>query len=49
MISLTKEQIIMLHEKIFDRYGGALGVLNEGMLDSALQAPFQTFGGEEPI
>ena len=47
MISLTKDQIIMLHEKIFDRYGGALGVLNEGMLDSALQAPFQTFGGEE--
>ena len=47
MISLTKEQIIMLHEKIYDRYGGALGVLNEGMLDSALQAPFQTFGGEE--
>lgn len=47
MITLTKEQIIMLHERIYERYGGALGVLNEGMLDSALQAPFQTFGGEE--
>ena len=47
MITLTKDQIIMLHEAIFERYGGALGVLNEGMLDSALQAPFQTFGGEE--
>lgn len=47
MITLTKEQIIMLHGKIYERYGGALGVLNEGMLDSALQAPFQTFGGEE--
>lgn len=47
MITLTKEQIIMLHEKIYERYGGALGVLNEGMLDSAIQAPFQTFGGEE--
>jgi death-on-curing protein len=46
MITLTKEQIIKLHEMIYERYGGALGVLNEGMLDSALQAPFQTFGGE---
>lgn len=49
MITLTKDQIIMLHEAIYERYGGALGVLNEGMLDSALQSPFQTFGGEELI
>ena len=47
MITLTKDQIIMLHNAIYERYGGALGVLNEGMLDSAVQAPFQTFGGEE--
>lgn len=47
MITLTKDQIIMLHEAIYERYGGTLGVLNEGMLDSALQAPFQTFCGEE--
>ena len=47
MITLTKDQIIMLHNAIYERYGGAVGVLNEGMLDSALQAPFQTFGGEE--
>lgn len=47
MITLTKEQIIMLHEAIYERYGGSCSVLNEGMLDSALQAPFQTFGGEE--
>ena len=49
MIALSKEQVLLLHEKIYERYGGALGVLNEGMLDSALQAPFQTFGGEELI
>ena len=47
MIALTKDQIIMLNEAIYKRYGGDVGVLNEGMLDSALQAPFQTFGGEE--
>lgn len=49
MITLSKEQVLLLHEKIYESYGGALGVLNEGMLDSALQAPFQTFGGEELI
>ena len=47
MIVFTKDQIIMLHEAIYKRYGGDVGVLNDGMLDSALQAPFQTFGGEE--
>lgn len=49
MITLTKDQIIMLHEAIYERYGGDVGVLNDGLLDSALQAPFQTFGGEELI
>ena len=47
MITLTKDQIIMLHEAIYKRYGGDVGILNDGMLNSALQAPFQTFGGEE--
>ena len=47
MKELTKNQIIMLHEAIYVRYGGDVGVLNDGMLDSALQAPFQTFDGEE--
>ncbi len=47
MIELTKDQIIKLHEAIYVRYGGSCGLLNEGMLDSALQVPFQTFGGEE--
>ena len=47
MITLTKDQIISLHMAIYERYGGSCGVLNDGMLDSALQAPFQTFGGEE--
>lgn len=49
MIGLSKEQILLLHNMIYERYGGDVGVLNEGMLDSALQTPFQTFGGEELI
>lgn len=49
MIGLSKNQILILHHLIYERYGGDVGVLNENMLDSALQTPFQTFGGEELI
>lgn len=49
MIGLNRNQIIKLHEAIYERYGGDVGVLNDGMLDSALQAPFQTFEGDELI
>ena len=49
MIGLSKKQIVLLHNIIYERYGGDVGVLNENMLDSALQTPFQTFGGEELI
>ena len=47
MITLTKEQVLLLHKAIYDRYGGSFGVRDEGLLDSALEAPFQTFGGQD--
>ena len=47
MIMLTKDQVIMLHKCIYDRYGGSYGLRDEGLLDSALMAPFQTFAGED--
>lgn len=47
MIALTKEQIILLHEQLIKRYGGSLGVRDEGLLESAINAPFQTFGGHD--
>ena len=49
MIGLSKDQIILLHNMIYERYGGDVGILNENMLDSALQTPFQTFGGVDLI
>ena len=45
MILLTKEQVILLHEHLINRYGGSHGVRDEGLLDSALNAPLQGFGG----
>ena len=47
MITLIKEQVIMLHKCIYDRYGGTYGLRDEGLLDSALMAPFQTFAGQD--
>ncbi len=47
MIVLTKEQVILLHKLIYDRFGGSYGVRDEGLLDSALAAPMQTFGGQD--
>ena len=45
MIVLSKEQLLLLHEQLIKRYGGAYGVRDEGLLDSALNAPFQSFDG----
>ena len=45
MILLSKEDILLLHEQLIERYGGLSGVRDEGLLDSALNAPFQGFGG----
>lgn len=47
MITLSKNQIIMLHEQLIRETGGTSGLRDEGMLDSALASPFQTFDGQD--
>ena len=47
MIRLTKSQILLLHEQLITETGGSSGFRDEGLLDSALNAPFQTFGRED--
>lgn len=44
---LSKQKIRMLHAALIEMYGGTDGVRDEGLLDSAVNAPFQTFGGVE--
>jgi len=44
MKKLTKEQILMLHAELIKETGGTDGLRDEGLLDSALNAPFQEFG-----
>jgi death-on-curing protein len=47
MIRLTKEEILILHEQLIERYGGTHGVRDENLLESALNAPFQGYGEYE--
>ncbi len=47
MIKLAKEQVLMLHSQLIETTGGSYGVRDEGLLDSALKSPFQSFDGEE--
>lgn len=47
MIFLNKEQIKHLHRKLIQETGGINGIREEGLLDSALSVPFQSFDGEE--
>lgn len=47
MIILSKSQILLIHEQLIAETGGSFGLRDEGLLDSALNVPFQTFGGED--
>lgn len=47
MIRLSKSQVLLIHDQLISETGGLSGLRDEGMLDSALNAPFQTFGGED--
>ena len=47
MTKFTKEQVLLLHQYIAEETGGAVGVRDEGLLESALETAFATFGGRE--
>ena len=44
---LSKRQILMLHTALIAQTGGINGVRDEGLLDSAINAPFQTFAEQD--
>jgi death-on-curing protein len=43
---LTLDEVLALHADQIDRYGGARGVRDLALLESALAAPRATFGGK---
>lgn len=44
---LSRRQILQLHSSLIARTGGLNGIRDESLLDSAINAPFQTFFGQD--
>ena len=47
MIKFSKEKVMLLHQLIAEETGGSIGVRDEGLLESALETVFSSFGGKE--
>ena len=47
MIKFSKEKVLLLHKLIAEDTGGSIGVRDEGLLESALEAAFSSFDGQE--
>ncbi|MGN0649584.1 MAG: type II toxin-antitoxin system death-on-curing family toxin [Oscillospiraceae bacterium] len=47
MIKLTQQQITKIHTALIGAAGGSDGVREAGLLESALESPFQTFDGAD--
>ena len=47
MIKFSKEKVLLLHQLIGEETGGSIGVRDEGLLESALETAFSSFGGKE--
>ncbi len=44
---LTLVEVLELHRRIIEKSGGATGIRNFGLLESAIAQPRMTFGGKE--
>ena len=47
MEMIALEEIIVFHEKIIEKTGGRQGVRDIGLIESAINRPFQTYDGVE--
>lgn len=47
MIKFTKDRILILYKILVEATGGTFGIRDESLLQSAIDAPYQTFGGVE--
>lgn len=47
MIKLTTNQVLLLHSELISEFGGLDSIRDLGMLESAINAPFQTFSRQD--
>lgn len=43
----NKKRVINLHSDLIKSFGGVFGIRDENLLESAIETPFQTFGGKD--
>lgn len=46
MKRLTLEQLLILHQRVIQQSGGASGIRDKGILESALAQPEMSYGGQ---
>lgn len=46
MIKLSVDQVLVLHPRLLERFGGTQGIRDRGALEAALERPFASFGDE---
>ena len=47
MIKFSKDRVLLLHQLLAEETGGAVGLRDANLLDSALESAYQTFDGNE--
>ena len=47
MIKFSQEKVLLLHKLLVEQTGGSDGIRDFGLLDSALESAYATFGGED--
>ena len=47
MIKFSKEKVLLLHRIIAEATGGSIGVRDEGLLESAFESAYASFGGQD--
>lgn len=47
MIRFSREKVLLLHQLLAEETGGAVGVRDQALLDSALESAFSGFGDKE--
>ena len=46
-MKFTRDNVLSVYKILVEKTGGTVGVRDEGLLLSAIEAPYQTFGGIE--
>ena len=47
MIKFSQEKVLLLHQLLIEETGGSENIRDMGLLNSALEGAFATFGGQE--